>query len=297
VRDAVPVAEEKNIHMTLSDSSPKLLAASQAELEKLLDEFERSPSRATFFDIGATAEILSLDRRPEGPTPLVAMLSNAAARWLWSGILEEVAFAYAGCVYHTALLCYFAQYSDKYHPSDIKTIKRLSEGRLLGRSDLPLLSREVTAAYLSRCQVSATFGVSGKRDLATFIDKRVLRACSDEYDIMTLIMCAQLLQLGCASYESRVRLFPRTLLIESVRSDNINWLSVLTFLCVRMFGLPPWLRSAVIERAITHLPEGVGLLQWPQSDKESDIFQRTAHGLRLRSTIALMLCLNDLGEF
>jgi hypothetical protein len=280
--------------MTLSDSVPKLLAASQEELEKLLDEFEGSLSLGAFFDIGATAEILSLDRRSEETMPLVAMLSNAAARWLWSGILEDVAFASAKCVYHTALLCYFAQYSDKYHPSDIKTIKRLSEGRLLGRSDLPLLTQEVTAAYLSRCQVSATFDVSGKRDLAAFIDKRALRARSDEHDIMAIIMCAQLVQLGCASYESRVRLFPRTLLIESVRSDNINRLSALTFLCVRMFGLPPWLRSAVIERAITHLPEGVGLLPWPQSDKESELIQRTARGLRLRSTVALMLCLNDL---
>ena len=60
--------------MTLSDSVPKLLAASQEELEKLLDEFEGSPSLGAFFDIGATAEILSLDRRSEETMPLVAML-------------------------------------------------------------------------------------------------------------------------------------------------------------------------------------------------------------------------------
>lgn len=284
--------------MLPSQSAAQLLATSQAELEKLLVNFERDPSRAGFFDIGAVAEVLALSERIQAARSLTATLADAASRWLRSGLLEDAAFARVEFVYHTAVLCYLARHGKDYSGADMLTVKRLFEARLIGRSELPVVTQQVTGAYLSLCGVHADFTQQGQRDLVLMIDKRVLRTRSDEYDIAVLIMCAQLLQFGANPSQSRPLLFPQILLTQAIRSVNLNWLSVLAFLCAKVFGLPYWLRAAAVECILDHLPPKGDLLPWPKSNAcDSKYIQRASRGLRLRSTIALALYFNDLGDF
>src|SRR5690242_13657493 len=157
----------------------ELLATCQMEFAKLLDAFESAPTRSGLFDIGAVAEVAVLgDGIPEAQG-LRRMIADGAARCLRSGLLEELCFARVELTYHAALLAYLARTSASFTPTDLATMKRLCEGRLIGRSEMPVLSQHLVAAYLTRCGVEADFGDLGDRDLATMIDKRVLRGRSD----------------------------------------------------------------------------------------------------------------------
>jgi hypothetical protein len=176
-------------------------------------------------------------------------------------------------------------------------LKGLCEGGLLGRNEMPVLTQRLIAACLWRCGIRAELGSLGERDLAKMIDKRVLRARSDEYDLLVFIMCAQLLHLEPAAAHQRPSLYPQVLLVETIRSGDMNWLPVLAFLCARWFGLPAYLRCAVRSAVLNHLPEYGELLPAPQSGSaESRHIERAGRGLRIRSTVALVSSLHILGD-
>src|SRR5207249_3213084 len=137
----------------------------------------------------------------------------------------------------------------------------------------------------------------GRRNLSKMLDKRILRARSDEHDILTLLMCAQLLHLQPTAGHERPSLYPHVLLLEAMRSANANWFAVLAFLCARFFGIPAPLGNAVRMVLSQHLPSAGQLLPLPAgSGLDSSYVERARRGLQLRSTVALLLSFQLLGD-
>ena len=283
--------------MHSTDLVTELFATCEAETERLLASFEAAPSCSGLFDVGAVAEILALGDVVPGAERICKPVCDAAARWLNRGILEDLCFWRVELSYYAALLACLAQGGESYSPDDMTVMKRLSEGRLIGRSEMPVLTQRLTAAYLSRCGSNADFGDLGQRDLARMIDKRVLRGRSDEYDLLVVIMCAQLLHLEPHSFHTRPSLYPQTMLMQAIRSVNVNWLPVLAFVCDHWFSLENGLRDAAAECILQNLPAAGELLPAPQGAViDSEYIGRAARGLRIRSTIALAFSLCTLGD-
>lgn len=274
-----------------------LLTTCRSELGRLLSDFEEAPSSKSLFEIGAVAELLVLAEELPCSEPLLQMLCDGAAKWLRSGILEELSFSRVELGCHAALLLYLAQRGRGYSPADMATMRRLCEGRLFGRSEMPVLNQQLMAAYLSRCGVDRDFGEVGRRDLVQMIDKRVLRARSDEYDVQVLLMCAQLMKLGCYTTANRPDTYPRVLLVQAIRSGNANWIPILTFLCAQWFRLDDGLHTAALESILQQLPARGELLPAPASTGlDNEHITRARRGLRIRSTIAIALSLYTLGD-
>ncbi len=275
----------------------RLLATCESELARLITGFEDAPTSSALSGAAAVAEILILGSDIQSADRLQNMLSDAATRWLRLGLLEELCYARVELVYPGVLLAYAARRSGTYRAADMQVIQRLCEGRLIARSEVPVLTQRLIAAYFTRCGVDAEFGDLGHRDLVKMVDKRALRARSDEYDMLVVLMCAQLLQLLGASVFDRPSLYPRLLLAQSVRSANENWLPVLVFLCNRWFPVEDGLRSAARDCIAQILPPPGELLPAPRaSDFDQEYISRTGRGLRIRSTIALIFALCTPGE-
>lgn len=262
------------------------------ELARIIDEMETAPSRTAFFDLGAAAEIVVLSPAGSAAEPLRRLLAEAGARWLRSGLLEELVVTRVEFAYHAALLSYLARESQAWSHSDIETIRALADGRFIVRSEIPVMRQLLIHAYLSRSGVPVDVTSSYRTNLAKVIDKRVLRARPfDEFDLHTLVMCAQLVELQSYGAQPMPRIQPLSMLIETVRERNRNWAPVLAFLCTRFFGLPEMLRSGVVGALREFAPpEGDLLPPPPTGQTDSEHVERSERGLRLRSTIALALC-------
>ena len=284
--------------MEITDRATELLATCEAEFAHLLADFDAAPTCTGMFDIATVAEVLVLGNGVPQTQALRQMASDSAARWLTSGVLEDLCFSRVELTYATALLAFLAQSGASHRESDMAGIKRLCEGRLIGRSEMPMLTQQLVGAYLSRCGVETDFGDLGRRDLARMIDKRLLRARSDEYDLLVVLMCAQLLRLGACPDQAKPTLYPEALLTQVVRSKNENWLPVLAFLCAQFFSLSAGLRREAVTQMRNSLPRPGKLVAAPQSvGIDSEYIGRAGRGLRIRSTVALVLSLCTIGDF
>lgn len=270
----------------------RLFSTCESELTRLISAFEDAPTSSGLSGVAAVAEVLVLASDIPFADRLQNILSDAATRWLRLGLLEELCYARVELVYPAVLLAYAARRSASYRAADIEVIQRLCEGRLIARSEVPVLTQRLIAAYLTHCGIETDFGDFGHRDLVKMVDKRALRARSDEYDMLVVLMYAQLLQLMGASALERPSLYPRLLLAQAVRSANENWLPVLVFLCSRWFPVEDGLRSAARNRITQILPAPGELLPAPRAtDVDQEYISRTGRGLRIRSTVALIFAL------
>lgn len=273
-------------------SMPVLTSACLTQVARIIQEMEAAPSRTAFFDLGAAAEIVALAPAGSEAEPLRGLLADAGARWLRSGLLEELAVTRVEFAYHVALLAYLARESQSRNAADLDTLRALADGRLIVRSEIPVMRQLLIHAYLTRSGVPVDMSSAYRSNLAKVIDKRVLRARPfDEFDLATLVMCAQLVQLQAYGAQLMPRIQPLSMLIEAVREGNRNWTPVLAFLCRRFFGLPEVLRSGVDGALRRYAPaEGELLPPPPAAQTDSTHVERSERGLRLRSTIALALC-------
>jgi len=275
----------------------QLFSTCFAESLRLLEGFEAAPTSASLFDVGAVAEMVVLGEAIPGSELLQQAICDAAARWLRSGILEDLCMLRMEVLSHAALLAYLARRATDYSAADIAVIKRLCTGRLLGRSEMPVLTQQLTAAYFARCGIDSDFGDMGSRDLARIIDKRILRARSDEYDVMAVLLCAQLLQLEGHLICSRPTRYPRALLVQAIRTDNSNWVPVLAYACAHSFSLDEPLRGAALKYLLRNLPQPGELLPPPAgAGIDSEYIVQAGRGLRIRSTLALAFALCTLGD-
>lgn len=269
----------------------------KAELERLIREFDSNPSRSAFYDIGAVAEVLVLCVEIPAAESLLQLLRDASARWLKSGLFEDLLIARAEFAYHIAMLCYLAQDARSWNPADMDVIRDLYNGRMITRSEMPLLRQRLIIAYLAQCGLQTYSGQPESRDLERSINRRGLRARYDEFDLQVLLMCAQLLQLKGSEVQEVPRTYPQVLLVQAMRSENRNWAPVLTLLCSRFFEARESLLHAALQSMQDLIPSPGQLLPPPPtSHLDSEYISRTERGLRLRSTIALALTLDSLGE-
>ena len=264
---------------------------------RLLDGFDAAPTCSGLAQVGAVAEMVVLGDTVPGSEALREAVCDSAASWLRRGILEEFCISRVELTYHAALLAFLAQRARAYCPGDMAGLKRLCEGRLIGRGEMPVLTQTLTAAYLTRCGIDADFGDLGRRDLARMIDKRVLRPRSDEYDVLAVILYTQLVHLDPQSVHGRPALYPQALLVDAIRSANVNWLPVLTFLGTRSFAVDDRLQRAAFQSILQSLPARGELLPAPPgAGIDSEYIGRAGRGLRIRSTIALAYSLCALGD-
>ncbi|MFP2905399.1 hypothetical protein ACLESD_10145 [Pyxidicoccus sp. 3LFB2] len=272
----------------------EMKALCATEIEQLLSDFEKQHDRNTFFDLGAAAEVLTLCGGIESTKSLRERLSAAALGWLRSGLLDDAMFANAENLYHTSLFCYFASQAPAFHRDDAAYTERLLAGGLAGRNELPVISLQLIATCLSTIGIGLGTQNMVTRDLRTVLDRRVLRARSDEYDILTLTMVAQIFKLGGHGAEQLPRLFPRTVLVQAIRMNHLNWVAVLTLLCTAVYGMPEWLREGATELLASHLEQARGLLPPPEGRfAENEHVQRAERGLRVRSSIASFALLHE----
>jgi hypothetical protein len=286
-----------------SSYQEQVLATAEAELDRLLADFHSSPSRTGLSDIGAAAEVLVLGRDFPAAGALTAALADAASCWLRSGLLEDLFFfGDSGLAYHVALLSYLGQQRCEQlaaglrdQNKETRLIERMFDDRLIGQSEMPVLMQQVISTYLTFCGIQADLQEPREWDLATSIDKRVLRARSDEYDLLVLIMAAQLLQLNHGCRQQKHKLFPQVLLVQAMRSCHLNWIPILALLCAVVFDQPPLrLEVSAVECLLVSLPSSE-LLPPPKGiGCDSAHIKRASRGLRLRSTIALALLIDHI---
>jgi hypothetical protein len=87
------------------------------------------------------------------------------------------------------------------------------------------------------------------------------------------------------------------LLVDAIRSANVNWLPVLTFLGTRSFAVDDRLQRAAFQSILQALPAPGELLPAPPgAGIDSEYIGRAGRGLRIRSTIALAYSLCALGD-
>jgi hypothetical protein len=264
-----------------------------AQVEALVGEMERQPDQAAFSDLAAAAEVLALCEPWESARSLRARVAGVALGWLRGGLLDDAAFARLEFLYHASLFCYFASLAPGFRRSDAAHTGELVARGLTSRSELPVITSQLVASYLAACGIERGADVLGPRDLRLVVDKRVLRARSDDFDILTLTMAAQLCRVAARHRERMPRLFPRTLLVQSVREGHVNWIAILTLLCASVFGMPPWLSEGATAALSTHLAEAGGLLPPPEATfADNDYVQRAERGLRIRSSIAAFALLH-----
>lgn len=257
------------------------------EVERLITEFDRSPRPKEFYDLGAIAEVLALCASLASAQPLRARVSVAALAWLRAGLFEDALFAKVEHLYHTTLLCYLASGVPAYRTADAAHAGQLLTSGLVGRSELPVLTMQIVATYVGACGIDFDLDALGSRDLRLVVDKRVLRARSDEYDILTLMMVAQLASLSDRFSHSLPQIFPQALLVQAIRSGHLNWIPILTLLCTTVYGIPPWLRRGATDAMRRSLEQATELLPAPEPGSwENDYVTRAEHGLRVRSSIA-----------
>jgi hypothetical protein len=262
-------------------------ALCMADSESLIADFERSREEIAYFDLGAIAEVLVLSTELDTTRSLRERFSVAALEWLRDGLFEDATFVRLDYLYHATLFCYLAGQAPGFRPADVAHINSFWAGGMAGRSEQPVLTSETTAALLAACGIELDPEPLVTRDLRLVIDKRVLRARSDEHDIQTLTMAAQLCRVGDRHRDRLPRIFPQALLVQAIQLGHVNWIAIGALLCATTFGMPAWLRSGADEALASHLEQATGLLPPPAEDfVENDHVKRAERGLRIRSSIA-----------
>ena len=302
---AAQIAETASCELTLFTrdgearaAAHELLAAQlEEQLSTVLGDFEAAPSRAGLLELGTIAEVLVLGRDLPTGRRLASSVGAAAARWSQSGILESLCFTEAQLTYHIALLLLFAG----GQPRDV--LQALCDRGLIGRSEWPLLTQLSVSAMFFQCGLETILPKAEHADLTVRLDKRCLRAKSNEYDLSLLLTVAQLIdlrrieQLRTLVPPGTPGMLPRLLLTQALRAGNWNWVAVLAFLCHRFFGLPEHLEHAT-RLALSRVdasPESLGL---PPDDisRDTDYFERPVRGLRIRSGVGLALFIESIQQ-
>jgi hypothetical protein len=265
-----------------------------ASIDRLLADFESQPDPKGFFDLGAAAEMLVLCGGIPSTKPLRDRLSTAALGWVRREFLDDAMFAKAEYLYHSSLFCYLASQAVGFEPEDLSHPRRILQSGLAGRNELPVITLQLVSTCLAAAGIELGSNGAGTRNLRLVIDRRVLRPRTDEYDVLTLTMVAQIFKLGGLPSEQLPRLFPQALLVQALRQGHTNWIAPLTLLCGAVYGMPDWLREGATSALASSLANASGLVPPPEGRlAENDYVQRAETGLRIRSSIALFALFHD----
>jgi hypothetical protein len=272
---------------------PRLLADIRRDLEiqlnAILNDFESAPSRAGLFEVGVIAEVVTLARDLPSARVFVKLLGAASTRWAQSGLLEDLCFCESKLIYFSALLLSLTEQA----PLEVFSV--LSRHGLIGRSEYGGLTQLFISAMLSCRDENPILPQLELASLTINIDKRCLQSRTNELDLSSLMIAAQLIQLRKGRLRpllglSTPGIFPNVLLVQAIRNKNWNSVSLLSFLCRYIFSMPDYLNQTSRAACIT-------LIQHPESflpsmnviHDEITLHERTARSLKLRSAIALLL--------
>lgn len=272
-----------------------LVNQSQSETEKLItqmiSDWEALPTSETFFDIGTALEVVILDTENKAIAGLRELFASAALRWLRNGTIENAIFTSIENIYHCSLLCHLASLQPDFVPEDAKIISDLLNGGIVTRSELPVLTQYTVAYHFANIAAHQNIDALARRNISNMIDKRVLRARSDEYDVLVLIMLTQI-RKSINPLLGNLGLLNQVLLVQALRSEDLNRVAILLYLGCKMEILPESLKSSASAFLEQHNPSN-DLHPLPTTgDIDHEYTSRASRGLRIRSTIAQSLIFN-----
>lgn len=260
------------------------------ETADLLSGFGVRPSADGLMNVTAVVELAQTLPRHPGFLPLRRMLATAALEWTRSGLLANLLVSRSDYGYAVAMLLALASEANGFTPADVRDLADIYRGRVIGFSELPILTLRAIAMHLGTAGIAANDEGALPIDIGRLIDKRALRTRTDEYDVITLMMAGQLLGRTDADRSCWPSIFPRVLLAKALHDHDLNWVAVLALLAEHLYGAPkPMIATA---RALLTATASSGLLPMPaKTVLYSEFFERSDVGLRLRSTIACLVLL------
>jgi hypothetical protein len=272
--------------MTLVTAMDRCLS----ELDALYDRTSLHSSEA-LLDVGAVAELVLAAPDVQALSGVRVSLARAALGWLKTGLLQEIIITKMEFCYIVALLVQLARIAPEFKSSDISQFAALVASGMIGRTEMPTLTMRVMASAFGQPTLQVTQGVGQRPDFLTIVDKRVLRRRTDEYDIATMLMVAQVIPVE----DSGPRIFPQVLLIDALRQQHENYVAVLAFINRFAFeGAPPAVMEAARIFLLSAIKGADGLLSTPdESYLYSEFLERSDLGLRLRSTLACIAFLEE----
>ncbi len=242
-------------------------------------------------NVTAVVELMQTLPQHVGLRRLRGGVAAAALGWTRSGLLANLLVSRADYGYAVAMLLALASEAEGFECADVDELASLYAGRVIGFSELPILTLRAITFHLG------TAGIAARRDddpiinIRNLIDKRVLRTRTDEYDVISLMMAGQLLSTSGADKSSWPCIFPQMLLTKAIRERDINWIAILAVLAQQLYGAPePLMRASV--HLLTGIAENEDLLPMPSNKLlYSEFFERSDVGLRLRSTLSCLIFL------
>jgi len=255
------------------------------EVATLLHTFEERPTAGGLMDLTAIVELIQTLPELRCFANIRKMLAASALRWTRSGRLAGILISRADYGYAVAMLLALASEADGFLPADIVPLRDLYNGKVIGFSELPILTLRSIAQQLATAKIATASKDTSPLNIRSLIDKRVLRTRTDEYDVITLMMASQLLPARSEHEMLWPRVFPNVMLVKALRAQDLNWTAILSLLAKYRFGAPEALLRAA--RKLLAARSGSELLPAPHGTLlYSEFFERSDIGLRLRGTLA-----------
>lgn len=267
-----------------------VLQATKACEDALQDRLNYIGERATtdaLIDIGTVAELTNLVLDEPLFVTSRSIIAEATMGWLRTGLLEHIMMSAGHHLYHCTLLLVNAARVGVLTNQEITTVSTLTSHAMIGRSELPTLTMYAIASNLGQSGVTVELPRFPAAASRAAIDKRALRARSDENDIAALLMVCNLASDNALAAKDLPQLLPRIMLIQSLRAENANWIAILALLVRECFGAPQPVQAAALAWLTANIEPSEHLLPVPAATQlESEFFERAPTGLRMRSTLA-----------
>ncbi|QAY78395.1 hypothetical protein [Sphingosinicella sp. BN140058] len=242
--------------------------------------------------VTAVVELVQTLPRHAGLRAIRASIARSALDWTRSGLLANILVSRTDYSYAIAMLLALASEADDFVPADVDELANLYAGRVIGFSELPILTLRAIALHLGTAGVATHDADTLPVEIRKLIDKRALRTRTDEYDVITLMMAAQILSAQASETSAWPSIFPRLMLTKAIRDGDLNWIAVLALLAQQLYGAPEPLLGAA--RSLLVGIAADDLLPMPARNVlYSEFFERSDVGLRLRSTIACLIFLQE----
>lgn len=245
----------------------------------------------SFRDAGTLAEFLLCFPEDEVLKPFSKTLADAALRWLQEGVLER-AYVHSAQNEQSAIMLFaLSQESTGFRQENGAILKTLVDGGVIGRSEMPLSWNAVMRARLLTAGIKLASAFPSPLQLQNNLDRRLLRAHVDSYDLNSLLAVAQVAGLGIVKRSELPTRFATVFVLHAAANNHVGWLSLGALLGADYYGLPAPVLEMARDKAITLVGESDDLLPGPpDSDRIDDPARISGHGVRIRGTLAY-LCL------
>lgn len=271
-----------------------LVGLCHEHMSRRLAEMDDAPEASILLEAAAVAEILAIAVNRPSLRAMQELMSRVTCRWLQCGLLEHALMSGAQNLYPVSLLIQFATKDPAFRHQDLAVTRALVEAGIVGRTELPILTLALVAALLRYGDVDFNVPVYSLRGAQGTFDKRVMRARTDEYDVSTLLMVAQLAIASEAEAGDLPVVLPQIMLVQAMRAGHANWLAVLSLLHETVFAVSEPVRAAgraAVGDLVASLDDLVPLP--PIAALQNDYVERVPLGLRLRSSIACCAVLDE----